>query len=92
MPKIVIKTQDGRYLKLPPEDVAVNRDFLRIGAQIKTTPYNYKTREAADEAFAMINEYVRQNKRTEEERKEAAKDWRYTKYVDAQEGCEIVEL
>jgi len=98
MAKIVIKTQGGRFLKMTADVVEANeqhmaqRTFMRIGAEMKTTAYNYKTREQAERALAVINEYVRQNKRTEEQAKAVAGDWRYTKYVNAQVGCYIDEL
>lgn len=65
---------------------------MRLGAMLTKTAYNYKTREQAERALAVINKYVELNTRTEEQRKAAAMDWRYTKYVDSQVGCYIEEL
>jgi hypothetical protein len=98
MAKVVIKTHNGKFLKMAADVVEANeqhmaqRTFMRVGAEMKTTAYNYKTREQAERALAVINEYVKQNKRTEAEAKAVAGDWRYTKYVNAQVGCYIEEL
>lgn len=98
MTKFAIKAQNGKYIKMTADVVAANEQQLathgtiHLGALLTKTVYNYKTREQAERALKMINEYVRQNTRTEAERKEMAKDWRYTKYVDAQAGCYIEEL
>ena len=98
MTKFAIKAQNGKYIKMTADVVAANEQQLathgtiHLGALLTKTAYNYKTREQAERALKMINEYVRQSTRTEAERKEMAKDWRYTKYVDAQAGCHIEEL
>ena len=98
MTKFAIKAQNGKYIKMTADVVAANEQQLathgtiHLGALLTKTAYNYKTREQAERALKMINEYVRQSTRTEAERKEMAKDWRYTKYVDAQAGCYIEEL
>jgi len=98
MTKFVIRTLCGRYLRMPADIVDANeqhmaqRTFMRVGAELKTTAYNYKTQEQAERALAVINEYVVQNKRTEVEAKAVPGDWRYTKYVNAQVGCYIEEL
>ena len=98
MTKFAIKTQDGRYIKMTAEAVEANEQQLathgtiHIGGVLAKTAYNYKTEAQAKRALALINEYVRVNTRTEAERKAMAKDWRYTKYVDAQAGCYIETL
>jgi hypothetical protein len=98
MTKFAIKAQDGRYIKMTADAVAANEQQLathgtiHIGGVLAKAAYNYKTEVQAKRALAVINEYVRQNTRTAEERKEMAKDWRYTKYVDAQVGCYIERL
>ena len=95
MTKFAIKTQDGRYIKMTAEAVEANEQQLathgtiHIGGILAKAAYNYKTEAQAKRALALINEYVRANTRTEAERKAMAKDWRYTKYVDAQAGCYI---
>lgn len=98
MTKFAIKAQDGRYIKMTADVVTANEQQLathgtiHLGALLTKTAYNYKTEAEAERALKMINEYVRQNRRTEAERKAIAKDWRYTKYVDAQVGCYIEQL
>jgi hypothetical protein len=98
MTKFAIKTQDGRYIKMAADVIEANEQQLaahgtiHIGGVLAKAAYNYKTGAQAQRALALINEYVRQNTRTEAERKAAAKDWRYTKYVDAQMGCYIEQL
>jgi hypothetical protein len=98
MTKFAIKTQDGRYIKMTADVVTANEQQLathgtiHLGGVLAKAAYNYKTEAAAKRALAVINEYVRQNTRTEAERKAVAKDWRYTKYVDAQAGCYIEQL
>ena len=98
MTKFAIKTQDGRYIKMAADVVEANEQQLaahgtiHIGGVLGKAAYNYKTAAQAKRALALINEYVRQNTRTEAERKAMAKDWRYTKYVDAQVGCYIEQL
>jgi hypothetical protein len=98
MTKFAIKTQDGRYIKMTADVVTANEQQLathgtiHLGGVLAKAAYNYKTEAEAKRALAVINEYVRQNTRTEAERKAAAKDWRYTKYVDAQAGCYIEQL
>ena len=98
MTKFAIKTQDGRYIKMAADAVEANEQQLaehgtiHIGGVLAKTAYNYKTEAQAKRALALINEYVRVNTRTEAERKAMAKDWRYTKYVDAQAGCYIETL
>lgn len=98
MTKFAIKTQDGRYIKMTADVVTANEQQLathgtiHIGGVLAKAAYNYKTEAEAKRALAVINEYVRQNTRTEAERKAMAKDWRYTKYVDAQVGCYIERL
>ena len=98
MTKFAIKTQDGRYIKMTAEAVEANEQQLathgtiHIGGVLAKAAYNYKTEAQAKRALALINEYVRVNTRTEAERKAMAKDWRYTKYVDAQAGCYIETL
>jgi hypothetical protein len=98
MTKFAIKAVNGKYIKMTADDVAVNEQHMtahgtvRLGAVLTKAAYNYKTHEQAERALAVINEYVKQNRRTEDERKAVAKDWRYTQYVDAQVGCYIEEL
>ena len=92
MPKFAIKTPEGKYLKMPPADVEVNREVLRIGAQITSAPYNYKTAEAVAEAFSMINQYISRNNPTADQRKATPSEWRYHKYIDRQIGCFIVQI
>jgi len=95
MTKFAIKTQDGRYIKMTADVVEANEQQLaahgtiHIGGILAKAAYNYKTDAEAKRALKIINEYVRQNTRTQAEREEMKKDWRYTKYVDAQAGCYI---
>ena len=98
MTKFAIKAQDGRYIKMTVEAVEANEQQLathgtiHIGGVLAKAAYNYKTQAQAERALNMINEYVRQSVGTQAERKAMAKDWRYTKYVDAQVGCYIEQL
>jgi hypothetical protein len=98
MTKFAIKTQDGRYIKMTADVVEANEQQLaahgtvHLGGILAKAVYNYKTQEQAERALKMINEYVTQNTRTQAEREEMKKDWRYTKYVDAQVGCYIEML
>jgi hypothetical protein len=98
MTKFAIKTQDGRYIKMAADVVEANEQQLaqhgtiHVGGILATAAYNYKTQEQAERALKMINEYVRQSVRTQAEREAMKKDWRYTKYVDAQVGCYIEQL
>lgn len=98
MAKFAIQTVDGKYLKLTPADVDYNAQHmaqhgtLRIGAEVNSKPYNYKTREAADAALATINAYIKQNNTTPAQRAQCPGEWRYYKYIDRQIGCTVVEL
>jgi len=98
MTKFAIKTQDGRYIKMTADTVEANEQQLvthgtvHLGGILAKAAYNYKTQEQAERALKMINEYVTQNTRTQAEREAVKKDWRYTKYVDAQIGCYIETL
>lgn len=92
MPKFAIKTLEGKYLRLPPEAQAVNREVLRIGAEIKSTPYNYGTRAAAEAALEQITAFLKRNSPTPAQRQSTPSEWRYHKYIDRQVGAEIVEI
>ena len=92
MTKFAIKTQDGKYLKMPPAAIEVNKEVLRIGAEIKSTPYNYKTETAANEALLMIQQYLARNNPSAAHRASNPKDWRYYKYIDRQVGCYIEQI
>ena len=98
MTKFTIKAANGKYLKMTADAVAENEQHMtrhgavRLGAVFTKAAYNYKTREQAERALAVITEFVRQNTQTADERKAMAVDWRRTKYVDAQVGCYIEQL
>ena len=98
MTKFAIKTVDGRYLKLSPEEVAHNAEHmlkhgtLRIGPCLSKKPYNYKTQAQADYVQDMIASYVQQNNSTADERAAVPSEWRYHNYIDSITGAVVEQL
>lgn len=93
--KFCIQAADGKFLKITPETEALPYyDTDSVGPEIQKSPYDYKSRQAAERVFAHIMEYARRNTRSEQDRMRPGvrQDWRYTKYVDSLQGAKIVEI
>ena len=90
-----IQALNGKFLKITPK-TAASEDFspICVGPQLSSKPYDYKTKERAEEMLAHIEEYVWINTSTVEQRNDAIgrRDWAYARYVDSLVGAKLVAV